>query len=126
MAQRLFAGPTVENPNAQQSALPGVPLRRVNHGAVAWSAPKMDQTLWQPQDGATKDEARLLESAAVREISSRMLRPPCEPEDARMTGMTRSLMRRVMGLNVTARPEPRRPAKAANAVRLEGTQAQVA
>jgi hypothetical protein len=31
-----------------------------------------------------------------------------EPEDARLTGGTRSLMRRVMGLNVTALADPRK------------------
>jgi hypothetical protein len=31
-----------------------------------------------------------------------------EPEDARLTGGTRSLMRRVMGLNVTALAEARK------------------
>jgi len=33
---------------------------------------------------------------------------PREPEDARLTGGTRSLMRRVMGLNVTALAETRK------------------
>jgi hypothetical protein len=32
-----------------------------------------------------------------------------EPEDARLTGGTRSLMRRVMGLNVTTPADTRKP-----------------
>jgi hypothetical protein len=34
-----------------------------------------------------------------------------EPEDARLTGGTRSLMRRTMGLNVTALAETRKVAR---------------
>jgi hypothetical protein len=49
--------------------------------------------LYQPQDGAQETGTLL---SARKRLGFR------EPEDARLTGGTRSLMRRVMGLNVTA------------------------
>lgn len=67
--------------------------KRVGHGGVAWTATAKADTLHQPQDGA--QENGTLYTAMTR-VASR------EPEDARLTGGTRSLMRRVMGLNVTA------------------------
>ena len=67
--------------------------KRVGHGGVAWTASANADSLHQPQDGAQ-------ETGTLYTAMSRMaLR---EPEDARLTGGTRSLMRRVMGLNVTA------------------------
>ena len=50
--------------------------------------------LYQPQDGATDTRSR------VADIASRMRKMAGEPEDARLTGGTRSLMRRLSGLNV--------------------------
>lgn len=122
MAQRFFVGPPSENSYTH----PEVPAacRRVNHGTVAGSVPRTDSTLWQPQDGSAKkimdDGVQSGARTAVQEINSR---PACEPEDAWMTGVTRSLMRRVMGLNVTARPEAKRPAKT---VRVTNPRTQVA
>lgn len=55
--------------------------------------------LHQPQDGA--QETGNLLTARTR-MSLR------EPEDARLTGGTRSLLRRTMGLNVTALAETRK------------------
>lgn len=67
--------------------------KRIGHGGVAWTASGKADNLHQPQDGAQ-------ETGKLYTAMSRMaLR---EPEDARLTGGTRSLMRRVMGLNVTA------------------------
>jgi hypothetical protein len=57
--------------------------------------------LYQPQDGATVQRRR------VTDIASRLLKLSAgEPEDARLTGGTRSLMRRLSGLNLVqfARP----------------------
>lgn len=68
--------------------------KRNGHGGSAWTATaKGENNLHQPQDGA--QETGTLLTARTR-MSFR------EPEDARLTGLTRSLMRRVMGLNVTA------------------------
>jgi hypothetical protein len=73
--------------------------KRVGHGGVAWTASAKAEALHQPQDGAQ-------ENGTLYTAMSRMaLR---EPEDARLTGGTRSLMRRVMGLNVTALAEVRK------------------
>lgn len=70
------------------------PVRRNNHGGFAWTAADRADNLHQPQDGARE------RTAVYTPISKKTtLR---EPEDARLTGGTRSLMRRVMGLNVTA------------------------
>ena len=67
--------------------------KRNGHGGSAWTATAKADALHQPQDGAQ-------ETGTLLTARSRMaLR---EPEDARLTGGTRSLMRRVMGLNVTA------------------------
>ena len=75
--------------------------KRSEHGGSAWTAAK-DGKLHQPQDGAQ-------ESGTLLAARTRMLR---EPEDARLTGGTRSLMRRVMGLNVTALAETRKAPRA--------------
>jgi hypothetical protein len=40
------------------------------------------------------------EARALSQAKSRFARLPQEPEDARLTGVTRSLNRRLMGLNV--------------------------
>jgi hypothetical protein len=54
----------------------------------------------QPQDGGLDLDGR----SRVAEISQRLGRTGfIEPEDARLTGTTRSLMRRLMGLNVIER-----------------------
>jgi len=73
--------------------------RRTAHGSTAWGArPEMEMR--QPQDGAAGPDAR----ARVAEITAHLNRNGfIEPEDARITGTTRSLMRRLMGLNVIGR-----------------------
>jgi hypothetical protein len=73
--------------------------KRNGHGGSAWTATAKADNLHQPQDGA--QETGTLLTARKR----LMLR---EPEDARLTGGTRSLMRRTMGLNVTALGETRK------------------
>ena len=80
------------------------PWRRVSHGSTRFSS---DARTLQPQDGATGPASL---GPRVASIASR-LQPalPREPEDARLTGMTRSLGRRLMGLNVTAVPETAAP-----------------
>jgi hypothetical protein len=76
--------------------LPGreaVGWKRNGHGGSAWTASAKADNLHQPQDGAQEPGTLL---TARKRLALR------EPEDARLTGGTRSLMRRVMGLNVTA------------------------
>jgi hypothetical protein len=71
-------------------------------------------SLRQPQDGAGDPRmvAEIADAGALQQgprLNGRATRMQLnEPEDARLTGGTRSLMRRVMGLNVTTRPETRR------------------
>jgi hypothetical protein len=78
--------------------------RRSGHGGSAWSLPFGAQIQRQPQDGATDRLSRLTS------ITSR-LHPslPQEPEDARLTGGTRSLSRRLLGLNVTKKTQRKGP-----------------
>jgi hypothetical protein len=86
-------------------------LRRVAHGGTRWSTASI---LKQPQDGAF-NEAEL--QGRVTDIGTRLemitFGPALlvEPEDARLTGGTRSLVRRLLGLNITPRVKPATPAK---------------
>jgi hypothetical protein len=69
--------------------------RRIAHGGMAWAMTKTNEVqLYQPQDGAADPRNR------VADIASRLRKMAGEPEDARITGGTRSLMRRLSGLNV--------------------------
>jgi hypothetical protein len=69
---------------------------RVAHGSTAWAVTATsDVNLHQPQDGVVAQRRR------VTDIASRLLKFSAgEPEDARLTGGTRSLMRRLSGLNM--------------------------
>ena len=68
---------------------------RSGHGGTAWAPASLGEVkLYQPQDGADGSRSR------VADIASRMRKMAGEPEDARLTGGTRSLMRRLSGLNV--------------------------
>ncbi|MES2390632.1 MAG: hypothetical protein V4555_03250 [Acidobacteriota bacterium] len=69
--------------------------RRVGHGSTEWSLPTDSERLRQPQDGALDTRARVAE---MPHLNRRLIN---EPEDAWLTGGTRSLSRRLMGLNVT-------------------------
>ena len=70
--------------------------KRNRHGGSAWTATADADSLRQPQDGAQETGTLLTALTARTRLAFR------EAEDARLTGGTRSLMRRVMGLNVTA------------------------
>ena len=77
--------------------------RRVGHGGTAWSS---KSSLKQPQDGS----ADLRDTPSrITDINTRMQLEAfggaalVEPEDARLTGGTRSLGRRMLGLNITPR-----------------------
>lgn len=74
---------------------PLVAPRRVSHGGSGWLHEPASERQ-QPQDGAfdaNGDGAR----QRVAEMPTSWM----EPEDARLTGGTRSLMRRLMGLNMS-------------------------
>ena len=64
--------------------------RRVNHGGSPWSNPARYPSTTQPQDGAMRPAPVAVLNSAV----------DCEPADARLTGGTRSLSRRLLGLNI--------------------------
>jgi hypothetical protein len=65
------------------------------HGGLAWSFPLAEKTMRQPQDGVT--DARRRMTTISSSLHSNSLN---EPEDAKLTGGTRSLARRLLGLNV--------------------------
>lgn len=70
-------------------------IRRGGRGGTAWSLPKADKMTAQPQDGTASSVSQLV---AIRShLHSNVLN---EPEDARLTGGTRTLTRRLLGLNV--------------------------
>ena len=73
--------------------------RRTAHGGTAWGA-RPEIEMRQPQDGGLDLDTR----SRVAQITAHLNRTSFqEPEDARITGTTRSLMRRLMGLNVLSR-----------------------
>ncbi|MDE1160513.1 MAG: hypothetical protein PW792_01050 [Acidobacteriaceae bacterium] len=77
--------------------------RRNSHGGMAFVT---ELQMRQPQDGAA-DYAPLAIQAHLAGLGS-------EPEDARLTGSTRSLFRRALGLNILGLSAPVKaaPAKA--------------
>jgi hypothetical protein len=75
--------------------MPAMASRSGGHGGTAWSLPFAEAGMMQPQDGAVDTRSRL---ASIR--SHQHSDGLHEPEDARLTGGTRSLDRRLLGLNV--------------------------
>ena len=81
------------------------PVPRRGHGSTAWAT---NYSLKQPQDQDGVSAAREAASR-VTDISTRLQLAAfggvtlVEPEDARLTGGTRSLVRRLLGLNITPR-----------------------
>ena len=68
---------------------------RQGHGGSAWSLPFAEAGMMQPQDGSVENRSRVSSMRPHQNIDGLH-----EPEDARLTGGTRSLDRRVLGLNV--------------------------
>jgi len=98
-----------EAPPGRFAAVREIP-HRVAHGGVAWAVNRQEINLHQPQDGATDTCRR------VTDISSRLLKiAASEPEDARLTGGTRSLSRRLSGLNLERLSRPMAPKSVVNA-----------
>jgi hypothetical protein len=75
--------------------MPVLASRSGGHGGTAWSLPFAEARMLQPQDGAVDTRSRL---ASIR--SQKNIDGLHEPDDARLTGGTRSLDRRLLGLNV--------------------------
>ena len=101
---------------SEAAHIPVMSPRRSGHGGNAWSLPFTGEVMIQPQDGAVETRTRLASISAQQ--NSDVLH---EPEDARLTGGTRSLDRRLLGLNVM---ETYR--KACGAVRGDAVRADVA
>lgn len=70
-------------------------VRRGGRGGTAWSLPRADNMTSQPQDGAVSSVNQMVNISS--HLHSNVLN---EPEDARLTGGTRTLTRRLLGLNV--------------------------
>ena len=83
-----------ESPQRRFASTQEMP-HRTCHGGTAWVPASLGEVkLYQPQDGAIDPRSR------IADIASRMRKMAGEPDDARLTGGTRSLMRRLSGLNV--------------------------
>jgi hypothetical protein len=76
--------------------------RRTQHGSTAWTSAT---NLIQPQDGANTgtDKGRVTDIGTRVKLSKMGSIALGEPEDARLTGSTRSLVRRMLGLNIALR-----------------------
>ncbi|MDE1154897.1 MAG: hypothetical protein PW735_04105 [Acidobacteriaceae bacterium] len=89
--------------------------RRVSHGGMAFTIPPHPR---QPQDGSAAPVSEDTQKQRFPLSSSYANTPLAgEPEDAQLTGSTRSLFRRAMGLNVripdaadVTRRKPQQPA----------------
>lgn len=75
--------------------MPVVSTQRGGHGGNGWGAPFAEQVMTQPQDGAVDMRAKLANIRSHQHSDGLH-----EAEDARLTGGTRSLNRRLLGLNV--------------------------
>jgi hypothetical protein len=94
-----------QNPPARMSSwinkigdvvrMPKLASRQGVHGGTPWSLPFAEAAMIQPQDGAVDTRSRM---ASI--LSHQHSDGLHEPEDARLTGGTRSLDRRLLGLNV--------------------------
>jgi hypothetical protein len=102
MTTPLSPTSTWTSKTGEVTRMPVMTTRRGGHGGTAWSLPFAEQMLLQPQDGAVDPRTRLANISSHQH--SDVLN---EPEDARLTGGTRSLTRRLLGLNVgTTRKAP--------------------
>lgn len=102
LTSSLIESSFVESTLAESTQIerPGVETmswRRSGHGSSAVPQRPQMMIFRQPQDGAPEPSSR-----RVATLPSAHPSLSGEPEDARLTGGTRSLMRRVLGLNVAA------------------------
>ena len=105
---------------------------RRGHGSTAWAT---NYSLKQPQDqdgaSAARDTASRITDIGIRlQLGAFGGATVNEPEDARLTGGTRSLVRRLLGLNITPRAisaaSPVRAVRPARKVSRVAARAQVA
>jgi hypothetical protein len=75
--------------------MPVISTRRGGRGGNGWSTSFGEQGLIQPQDGAVDTRTKLANIRSHQHSDGLH-----ESEDARLTGGTRSLNRRLLGLNV--------------------------
>lgn len=75
--------------------MPAIASRSDGHGGTAWPVPFGGAGMMQPQDGALDTRSRMASMRSHQHSDGLH-----EPEDARLTGGTRSLDRRLLGLNV--------------------------
>jgi hypothetical protein len=112
-------------PNSRWTARFEPVARRVGHGGSAWAT---NSRLVQPQDGSSDGRDT---PSRITDISTRLqlgaVDGPAlmEPEDARFTGGTRSLVRRLLGLNITPRTISAPTAKGRPAKKVTGAAAGV-
>jgi hypothetical protein len=100
---KLTQNGLLEIPGIESSGVETMSWRRTGHDSSAVPVRPQEMLARQPQDGALNSFGD--RSFGDRRINAlRSIYPSLtgEPEDARLTGGTRSLMRRVMGLNVVA------------------------
>jgi hypothetical protein len=83
---------------AQIAAVTIAATRRSGHGETAWSLRSNPGRLFQPQDGTADNRSRLATLRPRPQVGVLQ-----EPEDATLTGGTRSLTRRLLGLNVASK-----------------------
>jgi len=79
------------------AALTPMAPRRTGYGSALRSQLPAAEQLRQPQDGAAPIRAKLATITAHLQSQNDFFQ---EPEDARLTGGTRSLKRRLLGLNM--------------------------
>jgi hypothetical protein len=78
-----------------QAAVADAP-RRTTHGSSAWTLPFGTATLRQPQDGALTGPAQPVTSTRLKQLRSHAAP---DTDDDRLSGATRSLSNRILGLN---------------------------
>ncbi len=103
--QNRNSAPSERLPLRQLGIPESTAARRANHGGSGWSLPSRLSACLQPQDGS---------QAAAPRVARMPVRPgswklACESDDARITGTTRSLSRRVLGLNNVAADQRKNP-----------------
>jgi hypothetical protein len=84
---------TTSNPSHSPIAKIDFAIKRTAHGSSAWLVPDHLRSSWQPQDGATRAEAAFDGDATTTNSAD----------------SSRSLTRRLMGLNITVASETTEP-----------------
>jgi hypothetical protein len=117
----------------EQGGVDGAASRRTGHGSLPW-LPQAATQLRQPQDGASTEQGSHANPRRLSPVRTSLHNPLLrslvrspnlrhvleEPEDAGLTGGTRSLTRRVLGLNGVAKSGAAAPAARMNTQRAPG------